>query len=1010
MTVRFFASLALALLASSIASAEPANSAKNPELFATANGVRDAAHAAALGLRRFDVTVEIRGGVAETTVDAAFSNTTAQQLEGDFRLAMPQGAVISGYQLDIGGQMVDGVLVDRPRAKAVYEARVRRGVDPGLAEAMPDGAFQTHVFPIWPGRGRMIRVHFVTPAGGYRLPLAIDAPAEGWSIAVHVSGVASAPVLTGPDGHKLSFEKSGDGYDAKREGKRALQGDLKIEDVAPLDLVVSTHRSGERNIELGGEFPSLATGRKLEQRLRIYWDRSRSRRDGDLDREIALVGRLVGATHPAIVELVSFNSSGAERKIASSADDAVAWLKGLHYRGATSFAALAKEEAFAKETAADHCILFSDGKPTIDLGVSFTPPCVLDTVSSSPNADAAWLRHLANGRGGQAFALRGGNEADIAAGLAADAAHVFAVMDRDGRNLPFVPLKAATGRWRLLARAPEGGDITVRFLGGGVMGSVTRSSNAPDEPFDGAGALIAADMLATLGGTSQRAEYVALSRRYGIASPSLSFVVLETPFDYLAANIEPPASYPAETRDAFLRQRKQMDADKTVRQDAWLEQLARNWQSQVVWWNTKFDPAAKPKKIQTSTHFDRPATVGAVTAPPPLPSPPPASAPRLPRSRAAIETVTVTSNKLAADVQSVPIAVTAVSEKQAGSSTVAGAPAVKSQVALSPTIRIDAWQPDRPYLELYDGKPSEFDERFLEAEQRHGTLPIFYLDTAEWLRKHGHMAEAIEMALSALELPSANDVTLGIVADRLERYGAIDRAIELRERQMTLDPDRPQPKRLLALALAHRATLEPAYAQADLTRAINLLYEIATTPQDGSWFGVELIALDEANALLPRLNKLGGSVKMDQRLVALLDVDIRVVIDWTTDASDMDLWVDEPDGERAIYNNRRTAIGGNLSNDMTQGYGPEEYMLHHAPDGTYVVQANVYAPDRLDPNGATFVTAHLFRNYGRANQQEDSVDMELKRDESGSKLIGRIVLPDAAEADKKVPKSKNRGQ
>lgn len=311
----------------------------------------------------------------------------------------------------------------------------------------------------------------------------------------------------------------------------------------------------------------------------------------------------------------------------------------------------------------------------------------------------------------------------------------------------------------------------------------------------------------------------------------------------------------------------------------------------------------------------------------------------------------------------------------------------------APSVQIDAWQPDRPYLELYDGKPADFAERFREAEARHGALPIFYLDTTAWLAKRGRVAEAGEMVLSALDLPTADDTTLGMVADRLERYGDWDRAVELRARQAALDPDRPQPRRLLALTLARRAAAHPAQAKADLTRAITLLYAIATSPQADQWDGIDLIALNEANAMLPRLRKLGGKVEMDPRLVMLLDVDVRAVIDWTTDASDMDLWVDEPTRERAIYNNNRTAIGGRLSHDMTRGYGPEEYMIHAAPPGTYTVQANVFAPDRIDPNGATILTAHLFRNFGRPNETVDSVDIELKRDEKGARMIGRIVVP-----------------
>ena len=81
----------------------------------------------------------------------------------------------------------------------------------------------------------------------------------------------------------------------------------------------------------------------------------------------------------------------------------------------------------------------------------------------------------------------------------------------------------------------------------------------------------------------------------------------------------------------------------------------------------------------------------------------------------------------------------------------------------------------------------------------------------------------------------------------------------------------------------------------------------------------------EANHIVPRLEQLGVTdIPLDRRLRAQLDVDLRVVLEWYVDATDMDLWVDEPDGERAIYNNPHTAIGGRLSHDMTcRALGPE---------------------------------------------------------------------------------------
>ncbi|MDF7777581.1 hypothetical protein P1X14_20160, partial [Sphingomonas sp. AOB5] len=196
----------------------------------------------------------------------------------------------------------------------------------------------------------------------------------------------------------------------------------------------------------------------------------------------------------------------------------------------------------------------------------------------------------------------------------------------------------------------------------------------------------------------------------------------------------------------------------------------------------------------------------------------------------------------------------------------------------------------------------------------------------------------------------------------------------------------------LALALARRAALRPATARADLERAIALLADVALTPWNGAWDGIELIALMEANALIPRLEALGGKADLDPRLIGLLDVDLRVVVDWDTNATDLDLWVDEPTGERVIYSNARSAIGGRLSNDMTSGYGPEEYMIHRAPAGTYTVRADVYSSDRIDPNGASVISVRLIRNFGRPNQSEESVDIELLGNDGGEKMVGKMVV------------------
>ncbi|PZO66875.1 MAG: hypothetical protein DI636_10600 [Pelagerythrobacter marensis] len=320
-------------------------------------------------------------------------------------------------------------------------------------------------------------------------------------------------------------------------------------------------------------------------------------------------------------------------------------------------------------------------------------------------------------------------------------------------------------------------------------------------------------------------------------------------------------------------------------------------------------------------------------------------------------------------------------------------------------IAVDAWRPSRDYIDAYDAAPASFETAYVEWVRKAGGVPAFYLDTADWLHRKGQAARAREVLLSALDLPTADHATIGAVAARLERWGgAADLAVRLRERQAQLDPDRPQPRRLLALALAERARSHPATARADLERAIALLTEVALTNTDPRWDGIEVIALREANALIPRLRALGGEVRLDQRLIANLDSDVRVVIEWDRDATDIDLWVEQPNGETAIYSYPHTLIGGRLSNDMTNGFGPEEYWLRRAPGGSYKIKANVFASDRLDPNGSSRLRARLIRDFGRPTEREEAIDFDLNAGTARTLDVGTIRIEGGVRAEPVPPR------
>ncbi len=124
------------------------------------------------------------------------------------------------------------------------------------------------------------------------------------------------------------------------------------------------------------------------------------------------------------------------------------------------------------------------------------------------------------------------------------------------------------------------------------------------------------------------------------------------------------------------------------------------------------------------------------------------------------------------------------------------------------------------------------------------------------------------LLLSALELPTSDDETRQIVAFRLERDGSFDRANELAEQLASANANFcPQPGRDLALALAAPGRKAGKAGRVDLERAFQLLVDTALKSASDEFDGIEVIALMEANALIPLIEKAGGRWALDPRLI-----------------------------------------------------------------------------------------------------------------------------------------------
>ena len=146
--------------------------------------------------------------------------------------------------------------------------------------------------------------------------------------------------------------------------------------------------------------------------------------------------------------------------------------------------------------------------------------------------------------------------------------------------------------------------------------------------------------------------------------------------------------------------------------------------------------------------------------------------------------------------------------------------------------------------------------------------------------------------------------------------------------------------------------------------AVNCLWKLVKQPFDGRFWGIHLIALNEINHLLVKYPKQIDAQQIPSEFRVKLPLDIRVVLNWDADDTDVDLWVTEPNGEKCMYSYKNTTNGGRISNDFTQGYGPEEYVIRKAPRGTYTIQAHYFGNHRPTLSGKAILTVQFFQYYG----------------------------------------------
>lgn len=903
-------------------------------------------------LESVSINVELAGGQAQTEVQLVFRNPNRRVLEGELQFPLLDGQQVAGFALDVDGRLRDAVPVEKDKGRQVFEDIVRRGVDPGLLEATQGNNYKLRVYPLPAQGARTIRLRIIealAPRAGarvFRLALGYGADIPQFSLSIRAPGVSTPPTVAWRNPDEIRFERDRDGYTAKFERRDfTTSGHLEVTTREPGALAWAGEFGDARYFF--AEFPVRGTSaaRRLPKAVALVWDSSASGAKRDFGREFALLDAYFarlgdGTLHlQRVRETVSapeeFRIAGGKWRSLRTA------LEQTVYDGATNLGALTPL-AGAEET-----LLFSDGLQ--NFGEPAAPKLAgrVYTISSAASANAPLLRHLAEASGGRFIDLLSETRSEAVDKLLKSGPRLLHVVADGARHVIAASPYPRAG-FLTFAGILSGDSATLKIeveQPGGRVQAQTIAVRAARGGGDLPARLWARLRMDALEGEYDlhRAEIRRIGKTFGVVTRETSLIVLERVEDYARNEIVPPP----ELREAYERLRGAAAQRRTTERQSHLERIVKLFQEKQAWWNRQFPKDARPSARDEQK---QPAAVGAERAAGSLReeqmqmlqrrNAPAAAAPR------------ADAAKSAAGVQAL-----ARSE-----------PGTPPQAEMR--IQLKRWTPDAAYVRrLQQAEAKDLYRIYLDERLEYAASTAFFLDAADIFFERGERELGIRILSNLAEMDLENRHVLRILGYRLMQAAHAKLAIPVFKRVLELSPEEPQSYRDLGLA----------YAATGRTQlAVDTLYEVVVRPWHGRFPEIELITLAELNAIVARAGDKPDTSRIDPRLLHNLPLDLRVVLSWDADNTDIDLWVTDPNGEKAFYGHRLTYQGGRMSQDFTGGYGPEEFSLRTAKPGRYKVEAQFYGNRQQIVAGATTLQLRLATRFGTADELEKIVTLRLK--------------------------------
>jgi len=970
-------------------------------------------------LQKLNIETKITGRISTNTVTMVFRNNSGRLREGRVTFPLPEGVSAGGYALDINGKLRNAVPVEKEKAREVFETIKKRNVDPGILEKVEGNNFRTTVYPIAANGGeRMVQITYnyelKKSGNGYQyfLPLGGNTEIPEFTLKTTVFQSTGVPQLEEkPDG-SFDFIKNGNVWVAetrKANFKPVNNIRISLPRQEGGQSVMMQKSSGNTSYFLAGIAVNPGErAKKLPEKLAVVWDNSLSGKKRDHSKEWALLEAYFKTNKDLTVKVYFLNHTfeeGQSFKIGNGSWAALKeYLLRTVYDGGTDFGQLmpVKEE---------EVLFFTDGLSSFgELKFKGNKNKPVYTVASSAAVNTAQLKFISNTTGGEFLNLNENDPAKEVKKLLVQPLKFLGLEQNDTVSEAYPSLPQTISQDFVLTGIMKGNKslVTARFgYGNEVTETRTIALDIEEQAVKDweISKFWAQKKLGELEifEKENKDEIKNISRQFGLVSNNMSLMVLENVEDYVRYGIPPPA----ELRSVYDR----MVKNSTVRKDERVKDLmadAERMTGQLKeWWEKDFIPKAKVKRypqpdrdgiLDSATGRRMELEEVVMTGAPVRGNRTNAMAEAAPRNDEAvdilgsksrdIQEVVVTGalsirkrSEMVASVNSVQalegrVAGVSVSRSSGTRSDAANAQDL-SEVVNSGRINVIDIKSNAEYMKLFEkGKDAETIYRiYLGNREKYEGMPQYYFDVAQLLFNLKDKKSGVKVLSSIADLDIENEELYKLLAYKLKQAEIYDKELFITRKVLEWRPFDPQSYRDYALALEDNGQYQQA-----LDNLYSILMHSYTRELADRDDGIEETVLLEINGLISRYGKKLDLKNINPKIIAHLPVNIRVVLNWNKDDTDIDLWVTGPDNERCYYGNPQTAMGGRLSNDFTGGFGPEQFLIKKAAKGKYKIETNFFGERQVGIAGPTAIMAEVYINYATGRQEKKIVVFQNQKE------------------------------